>query len=85
MPVQAGDGTAEGPARRSLAPVLVAVTLLLVVTLAVLAVAFGLPGETRDLEPTAAPPLQANDIDGVPFDLASLRGNVTVLHFTAIE
>jgi cytochrome c-type biogenesis protein len=85
MPVQAGGGIAEGPAHRGLAPVLVAITLLLVVTLSVLAVAFGRPGETRDLEPTPAPPLQAKDIDGVPFDLTSLRGNVTVLHFTAIE
>jgi len=85
MSVQTRAGTAEGPSRRSLAPVVVAVALLLIVTLGVLAVAFGRPGETRELEPTAAPPLQANDIDGVPFDLASLRGNVTVLHFTAIE
>jgi len=83
--VQSRAGTAKGPAHRSLAPVLVAVTLLLVVTVGVLAIAFGRPGETRDLEPTAAPPLQADDIDGVPFDLALLRGNVTVLHFTAIE
>ena len=85
MSVQSGAGSAKGPAHRSLAPVLIAVALLLIVTLGILAVAFGRPGETRDLEPTAAPPLQANDLDGTPFDLASLRGNVTVLHFTAIE
>ena len=85
MSMRTGAVTAGGPAPRSLAPVLIAVALLLIVTLGILAVAFGRPGETRDLEPTAAPPLQANDIDGAPFDLASLRGNVTVLHFTAIE
>ncbi len=77
--------TTEAPVRRSLTPVLVAVALLLIVTLAVLAIAFGRPGETRDFEPVPAPALLANDIDGDPFDLASLRGNVTVLHFTAIE
>ena len=75
----------EEPAHRRLAPILVAVALLLVVMMAVLAIAFGRPGETRDFEPAPAPALQIDDIDGVPFDLASLRGNVTVLHFTAIE
>ena len=85
MTVEPGGATTEAPARRGLAPVLVAVTLLLVVTLAVLAIAFGRPGETRDFEPVPAPALQTDDIDGTPFDLASLRGNVTVLHFTAIE
>ena len=59
MSVQSGAGSAKGAAHRSLAPVLIAVALLLIVTLGILAVAFGRPGETRDLEPTAAPPLDS--------------------------
>ncbi len=51
----------------------------------VLAVALARPGSTHAFEPEPSPSLTATDLDGDPFDMAALAGNVTVLHFTVIE
>ena len=56
-----------------------------VLIIAVVAVVFARPSTEEVFEPRDAPPILAEDLDGEPFDLADQAGNVTVLHFTAIE
>ena len=64
---------------------LVAVVVCIVLIVAVVAVAFGRPSTEGVLEPRDAPLISAEDLDGEIFDLGEHAGNVTVLHFTAIE
>ena len=64
---------------------LVVVVVCVVLIVAVVAVAFGRPSTEAVFEPRDAPTISADDLDGEPFDLDDRAGNVTVLHFTAIE
>ena len=78
-----GDGMARapGPKGSHLAVVIVSLVLMAVVV----AVVFGRPSTEVVFESQDAPPISAVDLDGEPFDLSDHAGNVTVLHFTAIE
>ena len=59
------------------------VTIVLMIT--VVALIFWNPSDEEVFEPRDAPPISATDLDGEKFDLNNHTGNVTVLHFTAIE
>ena len=72
---------ATGPKGSHLAVVVVSLVLMVVVV----AVVFGRPSTEEVFEPKDAPPISAVDLDGEPFDLRDHAGNITVLHFTAIE
>ena len=72
---------AAGPRGTQLAVVVVSIVLMV----AVVAVIFGRPSAEGVYEPRDAPPISATDLDGEPFNLGDHSGNVTILHFTAIE
>jgi cytochrome c-type biogenesis protein len=64
---------------------LMVVLVCVVLMVAVMAVALGRPSVEEVFEPRDAPPISTEDLDGEPFDLGDHTGNVTLLHFTAIE
>ena len=66
-------------------PQLAVVVVTIVLMITVVALIFWNPSDEEVFEPRDAPPISATDLDGEKFDLNNHTGNVTVLHFTAIE